>query len=151
MRQATDYFGNCNLQNVVLLASTTTAAGAVNTTGTAVSGLGEWKALILQLDVTAAATATADTLDVTVQTTIDGTNWIDIYHFTQILGDGGVKRYFGKLVWDASMSEFENGTALGAAAGRAIVGDQYRVKYVQADATTQNASFTFSVRANVIS
>lgn len=150
MRQATDYFGNCNLQNQILLAATTTAGGAQTGTGTAVTGLGEWKVMILQLDVTAAATDAIDTLDVFVQTTIDGTNWVDIYHFTQVLGNGSAKRYYGKLVWDAALTEFENATALGAAGGRAIVGDQYRVRYAQVDAGS-NASFTFSVRANLIS
>lgn len=105
-------------------------------------------AIVLQLDVTAAATETGDTLDVYVQTTIDGTNWVDIYHFTQVVGDGGAKRYFGKLVFDAALTEFENAAALAAAGGRAIFGDQYRVRWAVTDASTDNASFTFGVTAN---
>lgn len=143
---ALTYTGNPNLQGVVLQPS---AAKTATGTGTAVTGLGEWQVLILQLDVTAAATDVGDTLDAFLQTTIDGTNWIDIYHFTQVLGNGSAKRYFGKIVRDVALTEFENATALGAAAGRAIVGDQYRVRWAITDASTANASFTFSVTANV--
>ena len=148
MNGAIAYYGKPNLTNLVLLASgaRTVTAG---TNGTAVAGLGEWRVLNLQLDVTAAATEVGDTLDVYVQTTIDGTNWVDIYHFTQCVGNGSAKRYFGKIVWDAALTEFENATALGAAAGRAIIGDQYRVKYVIVEANANaNSSFTFSVTAN---
>lgn len=136
-----------NRQAVTLLAS---AARIETGTGSAVANLGEFRALVLQFDVTAAATAAGDTLDVYVQTTIDGTNWVDIHHFTQVLGNGGAKRYFAKVVAEAALTEFENATALGAAANRAIVGNQYRVRWVVVDATTDDASFTFSVTANTI-
>lgn len=145
MQGALNYSGNPNLQNIVLQAS---AAKTATGTGTAVTGLGEWRVLILQLDVTAAATDAGDTLDVYVQTTIDGTNWVDVYHFTQVLGNGGAKRYYGKLIWDAALTEFENAAALAAAGGRAIVGDQYRVRWAITDADA-DCSFTFSVTANV--
>lgn len=149
MNGASTYIGVPNRAGVVLLPSTTTAAGAVTGTGSTVTDMGEWKVLILQLAVTAAATDVGDTLDVFVQTTVDGTNWTDIYHFTQILGNGGAKRYLGKLIWDAALTEFENGASLAAAGGRAIIGDQYRVRYAQVDANS-NGTFTFSVTANVI-
>ena len=117
-----------------------------------VTGIGDvvvldgFAVLYLQLDVTAAATDAGDTLDIFLQTTIDGTNWVDIYHFTQAIGTGGAKRYFGKVMFDAALTEFENATALGVAAGRSIAGSQYRVRWeiVEVDA----AGFTFSVTAN---
>lgn len=145
MNGAVLYYGKPNLANQILLAS---AARSATGTGEAVIGLGEWRVLILQLDLTAAATDAGDTLDVFVQTTVDGTNWVDIHHFTQILGNGGAKRYYAKVVWDAALTEFENAAALGAAANRAIIGDQYRVRWAITDAGGVNASFTFSVRAN---
>jgi hypothetical protein len=147
MPGALHYSGNPNLQNIELLAS---AARTATGTGTAVSGLGEWKSIVLQLDVTAAATAVGDTLDVFVQTTIDGTNWVDVHHFTQVLGNGGAKRYYAKVAGDIALTEFENGAALAAAASRSIVGDKYRIRWAITDADTVNASFTFSVKANVI-
>jgi hypothetical protein len=146
MTQSPDaYPGRPNVPGISLLAS---AARTETGTGDPVT-LEGYLALVLQLDVTAAATDVGDTLDVYVQTTLDGgTNWVDIYHFTQVLGNGGAKRYFGKVVADASLTEFENATALGAAAGRAIFGSAYRVRWAITDASTDNASFTFSVSAN---
>jgi hypothetical protein len=138
------YVGAPNLPGQTLFPSTTVTATG---TGDAITSLGEFGALVCQLDVTAAATEAGDTLDVYVQTTIDGTNWIDIIHFAQILGNGGAKRYYAKLVWDAALTEFENAASLAAAAQRSIFGNQYRVRYAITDASTDNASFTFSVQA----
>jgi hypothetical protein len=145
MQGALFHTGLANLQGVTLLAS---AARTTTGTGDALADLGEFGSLVLQLDVTAAATAAGDTLDVYCQTTIDGTNWVDIHHFTQVLGNGSAKRYYAKIVKDVALTEFENGTALGAAASRSILGNQYRVRWAITDA--DDASFTFSVKANVI-
>lgn len=101
----------------------------------------------LILDVTAAATETGDTLDVFVQTQLDETNWVDVAHFTQVLGDGGAKRYFTKLTGPLATSEFENGTSLSAAAARNLLGRKWRARWAIADVSTDNASFTFSVVA----
>jgi hypothetical protein len=140
------YTSRSNRPGVVLQAS---AAKTATGTGTAVSGMGDYRAIEFQCALTAAATASDDTLDVYVQTTLDnGTTWTDVVHFTQMLGDGGAKRYIAKIVWDAALTEFENATALGAAAQRSLMGDQYRVRWAIVDANTQNASFTFSVTAN---
>lgn len=146
MTQSPDaYPGRPNVPGIVLLAS---AARTATGTGEAVT-LEGYLALVFQLNVTAAATDSGDTLDVYIQTTLDGgATWVDIYHFTQVLGNGGAKKYFGKVVADAALTEFENAAALGAAAGRAIFGSAYRVRWAITDASTQNASFTFSVNAN---
>lgn len=125
------------------------ARTATSTGETAVSGLGEFTQAEFQLDVTAAATEAGDTLDVYVQTTIDGTNWIDVVHFTQVLGNGGAKRYVAKINGTEPQAMFENGTALAAGAVRNILGDQYRVRYAIVDVVTaDNQSFTFSVKGN---
>lgn len=99
--------------------------------------------LVFVCDLTAAATDAADTLDVYVQTRVQGF-WVDVIHFTQMLGNGGAKRYFSKLQAGLSVTEFENATALGAGAARNIVGDEWRVKWALVDADA-DASFTFSV------
>ena len=49
------------------------------------------------LDVTAAATAAGDTLDVYVDFSPDGVLWINAIHFTQVLGNGGAKREIAKI------------------------------------------------------
>lgn len=119
-------------------------------TETAVSNLGDFRILQLQLEVTAAATDAGDKCDVYVQTTIDGTNWVDIVHFTQLAGNGGAKRYYAKIVAEAALTEFENATALGAAAQRAIIGTQYRVRWAITETSTDDESFTFAVYAVAI-
>jgi len=129
---------------------TITASAAVTVTGndaavTLMPGL--VNAFSFVLDVTAAATDAGDKLDVYVQTKIDGTNWVDVVHFTQVLGNGGAKRYVAKIVADAALAEFENGSALGAAAIRGLLGDEWRCRWVVVDAGTDNASWTFSVVA----
>ena len=102
-----------------------------------------------QLDVTAAATEAGDTLDVFVQTSVDGVNWIDIVHFTQVLGNGGAKRHVAKILRDVAEAMFEAGTALAAGAVRNIFGTKFRVRWTIADvATLGNQSFNFSVNAN---
>lgn len=144
MPQATEYLGRASQQNVLLQpAGTVTATGI----GSQVDEMGEWLSLAFQLEVTATLTDATDTLDVFVQTTVDGTNWIDVVHFTQIAGDGGAKRYLAKIVTGNTQAAFENATALAASAVRNLSGNSYRVRW---DIVSGNLpSFTFSVRANV--
>jgi hypothetical protein len=103
-------------------------------------------AIAFMLDVTAAATAVDDTLAVFVQTLIDD-KWVDVVAFTLILGNGGAKRYFGKVSAGLAEAMFENGAALAAGSVRHLIGDQWRARFVITDADTDNASFTFSVSA----
>jgi len=130
---------------VTLLASTTTAAGAVDTAGSSVRLPGMVNAIAFTLDVTAAATDAADTLDVKVQTKIDGTNWVDVVYFTQVLGNGGALRHVAKIFASVAEAMFLN-AALAAGTVRNLIGDEWRVAYVQADADA-DATFTFSVAA----
>lgn len=134
------------MQNIILQPATTVTASG---TGTAVSGLGEWRTICMQLDLSAAADATEDECDVYLQTLV-GSTWVDVYRFTKLLGDGGPKRYFGKLTWDTALTEFESGAALDAAASRSLCGDSYRVRWAVID-DSEAASFTFSLRCNVLS
>lgn len=98
------------------------------------------------LDLTNAATDANDTLDVYIQTKLDGTNWVDVIHFTQILGNGAdALRYVSKVTPAVATAEFNNATALGAAAVRNLAGDEWRAYWVIVDPTGSNATFTFSV------
>lgn len=134
------------------LASVTTTAGAVSlATGTltAQSGFYSHGFAEFVLDVTAAATDVGDTLDVYVDTAIDGgTRWVNIIHFAQVLGNGGVKTFAATITPSASVgtAPVDVSSDLAAGAIRHYVGDQYRVRYAQVDATTQNAAFTFTVK-----
>src|ERR1043166_2441628 len=85
------------------------------------------------LDVTAAAAAAGDTLDVTVQTLVGGANgssgtWVDIVHFTQILGNGGAKRIIAKVVGATAVAMYTY-AALAAGNQKDNFGDYWRVSY----------------------
>ena len=74
----------------VLKASGAVAAGSV--TGDAVKLQKVYQQATFVLNVTAAATEVDDTLDVYIDTSYDGgTTWVNVGHFTQVLGNGGVK------------------------------------------------------------
>lgn len=102
------------------------------------------------LNVTAAATAAGDTLDVYVQTTYDGTNYDDVIHFTQVLGNGGAKTYIAEVshvVVPESELKAPADAALSAGVLQGIkLGVDVRVKWVVASASAP--SFTFSVKAD---
>jgi len=131
---------------VVLLAPVTTVAGAVSASGAAVHIPATHNGMAFVLDVTAAATAAGDTLDVKVQCRLDGTNWIDVASFTQVLGNGGAKRIVAKVSADAAQTMFAD-AALAAGSVRNLLGEVWRVTYAQVDDGTENASFTFGVTA----
>ena len=137
--------GAKKVHDVVTVASVTTVAGAVNANIAAVRVPRGIHALSLVLNVTAAATDNADTLDVKVQTMLDGTNWVDVCYFTQVLGDGGAKKHVAKIAAGVAQAMFSD-TALTAGNVRNLLGDEYRVNYVQADADS-DAEFTFTVTA----
>jgi len=88
-----------------------TAAAAA--TGTAVYLGGERRRFIFTLDVTAAASAVGDTLDVFIDWSLDGTTYYNGAHFTQVLGNGGAVAYY--TVFDATT---------GLAADVAVTADQ---------------------------
>lgn len=130
---------------VTFLASTTSAATA-GVNGSALR-MPRAFAYAFVLDVTDAANDVTDTLDVFIQTKADGANWLDVVHFTQVLGNGAnTLRYVAKVTPALATTEFNNATALGAAAVRNIAGDEWRCRYVIVDGGGVAASFTFSVR-----
>jgi hypothetical protein len=112
------------------------------------------KSLIVQLDVTAAATEVGDILAVWLQGTVDGTNFYDIGRFADVLGNGGTKRYIMVLNREYA-AESELITPTDAAMNAATVNqgpfpDILRIKHTVTDAGTDNASFTFGVVINAI-
>lgn len=137
----------CAQQNPIdrLVLEASSAKTATSTGNTAQYFVSEITgALNLQLDVTVAATDAVDTLDVFVQTTIDGTNWIDVAHFTQVVGNGGAKRHVMKINATEPQATFEVATALAAGAVRNHTGVRWRARWVIVDADV-DGSFTFSV------
>ena len=111
------------------------------------TGLPLATALQFVFDVSAAATAGTDTLDVKVQMMLDGTNPVDVVHFTQAVGNGGTKRYFEKVLAGGAEAGFENAAALTAGNTRNLIGKQMRAVAAIVDGGGADQSFTFSVVA----
>lgn len=102
----------------------------------------------LLLDVTAAGTLVGDTLDVYVQTSPDGgTTWDDFVHFTQVLGNGGAKKF--TAAWSRDIAPTTpmgplNDAALAAGVNQGPVSRSARVKWVIVNGGGTH-SFTFSL------
>ena len=126
-----------------------TASGNSGTLTPFGSKVGKLKAALYFLSVTAVATDAGDTLDVYVQhTPDDGTTWDDFIHFTQVLGNGGAKKFIATWLRDVTPeSEIKAPADASLAAGvlQGPITPLIRVKWVIVDASTQNASFTFSL------
>lgn len=129
-----------------LLASTTSLATAgVNSTSVRLPAPNN--GLVFILDQTDAQTDVDDTLDVKVQTLLDGTNWVDVCHFTQTLGNGtDAQRFIAKITCAVNQAMFTDGV-LAAGSVRHLFGDDWRVNYVIVNPGGTAASFTFSVVA----
>lgn len=98
-------------------------------------------------DQTNAASAVDDTLDVFVQALLDGTNWVDVVHFTQKLGNGtDAQRHVAKICSQLATAEFEVASALAAAGVRNLIGDAWRARWAIVTGAGTH-SFTFSVTA----
>lgn len=107
--------------------------------------------LIVVADLTAAATDATDTLDIYIDTSFDGgATFVNIGHFTQMLGNGGAKKFIMSFKSNpiAAANCVAFGTDQAASAALQIgFGDRIRYRTVAVDASTQNASFTYSLKA----
>lgn len=133
--------------NVTLLAATT-AGAVVGATGPSFrpkhAGFTRLSAV---LSVTAAATEVNDTLDVFIDASIDEeATWINIVHFTQVLGNGGAKKFVA-IAGPHNSDEFDVTADLAAGVvPRDLIGGVFRVRWTVVDPTGANASFTFNVK-----
>jgi len=107
------------------------------------------RGIIASLDVTVDESTLADKLDVYIQMKPDGTNWLDVVHFTQHDGNAGAKRYVAKILAGAAESVFEVSSALAESTVRNLLGDEWRVRWAITD-DSSSASFTFSVKAGLM-
>ena len=133
-------------ETFTLAASAARGATAV-TNGTAVYFGGERQRFIVFLNVTAAATDVTDTLDVYVDFSLDDVTFYNGGHFTQVLGDGGVKAFY--MVFDPS-NPGTAGIAVATDAAvntvrPALIGPYVRARWVIVNPGGGAASFTFSI------
>jgi hypothetical protein len=137
---------NKKAHDVVTIATVTTVSGAIAAGLDSVTLPSSMQAVSFVLDVTAAATDAGDLLDVKVQTMLDGTNWVDVVHFTQVLGNGGAKRFVAKITAGTAETLFADAALAAGTTVRHLFGDEWRVHVTQVDGDN-DASFTFTVKA----
>lgn len=105
------------------------------------------------LNVTEAGTDAGDTLDVYVDVSPDnGTTWLNAVHFTQVLGNGGAKKYVATLNTGDLLNDPDAVLDASADASAGVTRNigcfdclRYRGVMVDADA---NGEFTYSLTAN---
>jgi len=135
-----------NTTSVVTLKAS--GAELVSTTKAGVKFRDTYKEAMVLLDVTVPATAVGDTLDVYIDTSTDGgTTWVNVGHFTQVLGNGGAKKFVMALNSSNPGASAVTDVTSDAAAGATRqygVADRIRSRSVIAGGT---ASFTYSVKA----
>jgi hypothetical protein len=136
---------------IATLRASAAQAGAGTVNGTPVKFQHPFREAMILLDVTAAATEADDTLDVYIDTSPDGgTTWINVGHFTQVLGNGGAKKFVMALRADNPGTSAVTNVTSDAAAGATRqygIADRLRYRGVVVDPTGSNASFTYAVTA----
>ena len=139
------------LTKIVSLRASAAITSATTENGTASKLDTKYSELVVILNVTAAATEVDDTLDVYVDTSFDGgSTWVNIGHFTQVLGNGGAKKYimaFKANPITASNSVLATADQAAAAALQIGFGDKLRYRGVTVDPSGSNISFTYAVDA----
>lgn len=130
---------------------------AVRTTGDSTASVNlpsDTKAILLMLDVTAAATDAGDILAVWLQGSIDGTTYYDIGRFADILGNGGAVKYIMNInrleFVDSSIITPTNGSMTAGTVTPGPCPRQIRLKWTVTDAGTDDASFTFSAHLETV-
>lgn len=139
---------------IVRLLASGVRATAATVTGDAVDlleGFETASGAVFVLDLTDAKAAVGDTLDIYIQAKLDDANWIDIVHFTQILGNGSDDlTYVAKVSAPDTLAMFEVGTALTSGNLRNLLAGTIRYKYILVDGGAHGQSFTFSISAIVL-
>ncbi len=130
-----------------ILAAGTVQAGAGTVTGTGVVFREAWRESAIQLTVSAAATLAGDTLDVYIDTSADGgVTWYNVGHFTQVLGNGGAKKFIMALRSDNPGASAVSDVTADAAAGATRqfgIGDRLRYRGIEVG----TGSFTYGIVA----
>ena len=131
------------------LRASAAVATATTETGDAIKLQRAYTEMVVTLDVTSAATAVTDLLDVYIDTSFDGgTSWVNIGLFTQVLGNGGAKKYimsFKALPLVASNSVLATAEQAESAALQIGFGDNIRYRGITTEVDT--IAFTYSVTA----
>jgi hypothetical protein len=136
-------------QLVTLLASATRVTAVTNEAGTAIVNIGNARRVVALLNVTAAAGAAGDVLDVYIDVSIDGVTWLNAAHFTQVAGNSAAIKHYAVLDSVAVAATTFNVTA-DCASGVTkpyLFGTQIRARHTLVDAGSHGQSVTFGVTA----
>lgn len=126
-----------------LLASATKTSSDTGTIEFQPQSLGFPFYAIGELDVTAGGADSSDKLNVYIQAQLKSGDWVDVMHFTEVLGDAPAKRHVCKIASGLAETTFEASAALASGAVRNILSDRWRCRWA---VTSGNApTFTFSV------
>jgi len=106
---------------------------------------GSISGMVLTCNIASAGSSSGDKLDMYVQTKIDGSNWLDVCRFAQVLGDSTGIRMMDKIHANGSVAAFASTDALAAAAQRDLLGSVYRARWVITSST--DPTFSASVYA----
>ncbi len=138
-----------SITKIVQLRASAEIATATTETGTAVKLNTKYSEMVVILNVTVAATDATDTLDVYVDTSFDGgTTWINIGRFTQVLGNGGAKKYIMSFKANpivGSNSVLFTSNQAESAALQIGFGDKIRYRGITTE--TNAVAFTYAVDA----
>jgi len=131
-------------ETITLRASAVTAA-VVGALGTAVQILGERLVYTWILACTDVKTDAGDTLDVYIDTLFGTATWINIAHFTQIIGtDADTTSRFCVTVPANMLTTDLVTTDCAAGVARGVVGSQFRARWTMVDADG-DGNFTWSL------
>lgn len=132
-----------------------TSAARVASGSQVLSGF-DWSSVqtaALVLDVTVAGSQAGDLLDVYLQSAPgDGATWDDFAHFTQVLGNGGAKKFIAWWTRDVTpeaeiAAPVDATMAVGVKQGP--IGSDVRVKWLIVNGGgTHSFTFTLSIDAN---
>jgi hypothetical protein len=129
-----------------LLASAARMTSDVSATKTLQRGV---RSLTFLLETTAEANEAGDTLDVYIQDSLDGLVWDDLVHFTQVLGNGGHKKFLARvstLVAPTASLGAPKDEALAEGVRQGPIGSMIRAKWVIGQSgVPADASFTFGI------
>lgn len=141
------------MSQVLLSSAARTASGSLDLLGASPQATPNFDAILsalFVLDVTSAAAGAGDLLDVFLQHSPDETAawWDDFVRFTQVLGNGGAKRFIASWRRDGALPESEmrapaDGT-MAAGVLNGPVGPRWRIRWIVTNGG--GPSFTFSVR-----
>jgi hypothetical protein len=104
--------------------------------------------LELLLDVTNADTDAGDTLDVFVDSSIDGVTWVNICHFTQVVGTDAATKLVAIIPRTGTGAVANVTSNLAAGNVRNFIGSWLRSRATRVEAAGLGAmSFTYSLKA----